>query len=700
MKKQSLFLFGWLLLATPVAVQAQFSYSTNNGTITITVYYGPGGAVSIPSQINGLPVTAIGDGAFRGTGLTSVTIPNSVTSIGYQAFYDCTNLTSVTIPDSVTIIGALPDTVTSILGLAFGGCTSLTAISVETNNPAYSSVSGVLFDKSQTTLIEYPGGKVGSYSIPNSVTSIGTFAFESWGLTSVTIPNSVTTIGDFAFSGCWRLATVNIPNSVTTIGSSVFAGCSSLTDVTIPNSVASIGDYAFEYCESLTNVTISASVTNIGNYMFYFCNLTSVTIPNSVTSIGMGAFGWCKSLTSVTILNGVGFIGMTAFAACTSLTSITIPNSVTSIGWRGFEYCSSLTNVTIGSGATNISEAFVDCTSLTAISVETNNPSYSSLEGVLFDKSQTTLIEYPGGKVGSYSIPNSVTSIAYKAFSGGCTSLTNVSIPNSFTNLDHNAFGECTSLTAINVETNNPAYSSVSGVLFNQSQTTLIIFHEGKVGSYSIPNSVTKIGDDAFAGCSSLASVSIPNSVTTIGSDAFAGCSSLTDVTIPNRITSIGHDAFAYCTSLTNVTIPKSLTSIGDHAFTGCSSLALVYFQGNAPRLGAYVFGWGPGMPFVNATAYYLPGRTGWGSSFGGIPTALWLPQAQVTDTSFGVKTNQFGFKLTWVDGLSVVVEASPRLSNPVWSPVATNTLLGGSFYFTDPQWTNYPTRFYRVHSQ
>jgi hypothetical protein len=210
MKRQSLLLLGWLLLATPTAVRAQFAYTVTNDMVTITGYTGTTGVVVIPDTITGLPVTAIGDWAFSGDSITVVTIPNSVTNIG---------------------------------GGAFAYCSSLTAINMETNNPAYSSVSGVLFDKSQTTLIEYPSGKVGSYSIPNSVTSIGDDAFAyCYGLNSVTIPNSVTSIGDGAFADCYGLTSVAIPNSVTSIGAAAFAGCNSLSSVIIPDSVTNIKD--------------------------------------------------------------------------------------------------------------------------------------------------------------------------------------------------------------------------------------------------------------------------------------------------------------------------------------------------------------------------------------------------------------------------------------------------------------------------
>ena len=370
MKRQLLLLFSWLLLATPVAVRAQFNYTVTNGRVSITGYLGTNSVVVIPDTINGLPVTAIaelafvadtsltsvtipntvvsiGDNAFAETGLSSVSIPNSVTSIGDSAFFYCSSLASVSIPNSVTVIGVnafgsctsltnvtIPSSITVIGDLAFGGCTSLTAINVQTNNPTYRSVGGVLFDKNQTTLIEYPAGNIAiSYAIPNSVTNIGNFAF---------------------------------------------LGCGSLN---------------------------------------------SVTIPNSVTVIPVGAFQKCTSLTSVSIPNSVVSIGGSAFVGDTSLTGVTIPSSVTVIG----------------------DSAFGACTNLTAINVETNNPAYRSVGGVLFNKNQTTLIEYPAGKVGSYSIPNSVTGVGSNSFSG-CTGLTSVTMGNNVINLGDAAFFDCNKL--------------------------------------------------------------------------------------------------------------------------------------------------------------------------------------------------------------------------------------------------------------
>ena len=408
-------------------------------------------------------------------------------------------------------------------------------------------------------------------------------------------------------------------------------------EVTCPTSDYSgfempIGDLIIP--ETVSDNGITYTVTSFGDYAFYSCDgLTSVNIPNSVTSIGNAAFYNCRSLISVNIPNSVTFIDRNVFR---------------------------------------------ECTGLTEINVESDNTQYSSQDGVLFNKDKTTIINYPAqNSRTTYNIPNSVTSIEEMAFlyckrltmvtipnsvtSIGleaffdCDGLTTVTIPNSVTSIGLDAFGWCNGLTEINVESGNAQYTSQNGVLFNKDKTTIVCYPAGKAETtYTIPNSVTNIGDYAFMDCSLLTTVTIPNTVTTIGNSAFTYCNGLVSVTIPNSVSTIGGDAFygvrhivysgaaggapwgasymngsiegdfiyadeqhktlnAYigsggsvtisstvetisdnafggCRGLTSITIPNSVTSIGNGAFMDCSGLTEVTIPNSVTSIGDFAF--------------------------------------------------------------------------------------------------------------
>jgi hypothetical protein len=295
--------------------------------------------------------------------------------------------------------------------------------------------------------------------------------------------------------------------------------------------------------------------------------------------------------TNNTIANG-------ALRDCPTLVSITIPNTVTSIGQMAFGNCTALTSITIPDGVTSIGTyAFSNCTGLTTINVDAGNSAYSSQDGVLYNKAKTTLVAYPAGKTGStFTIPGSVTSIVDSAFDS-CTSLTSITIPNSVNSITGNPVPRCTSLTAINVDSGNSVYSSQDGILYNKDKTTLIKYPAGKTNTtFTMPNSVTSIGDSAFDSCATLTSITIPDSVISIESNAFRQ-TSLTSVTIGSGVTSIGNNVFYACTNLTSIifatgsNIPDANfgTGFSPEGSTGAGGNTLkTAYNAASPKAGTY----------------------------------------------------------------------------------------------------------------
>ena len=396
------------------------------------------------------------------------TLRHNTTPWGFNVTVNGTELTITSVATRAESPSALPlgDALKGYRGADY----TITAIA-----DGASFTSGMFFGYYYSS----PGYHIQSLTLPATLKTIGNYAFTYCsGLTgALTIPDSVTRIGSGAFESCSGLTgALTIGNSVTSIGDSAFAYCRGLTGaLTIPDSVTTIGNSAFTYCSGLTGaLTIPGSVTSIGDGAFSGCSgLTgALTIPGSVTNISSSAFAGCSGLTGVTIPGSVTSIGYAAFYDSSGLTGVTIPDSVTNIGDSAFANCSGLTGaLTIPDSVATIGDsAFRGCTSLTDIAVSAGNAVYESIDGVLFNKGATTLICYPAGKAGAYSIPSGVTSIGDSAFAH-CRGLTDVIIPDSVTDIG-DAFSNCSGLTGILFEGGCPA--SISSSIYLYSATVYI----------------------------------------------------------------------------------------------------------------------------------------------------------------------------------------------------------------------------------
>ncbi len=603
--------------------------STSN--VTVIGWEGASSEVVIPAEVeyNGrtMDVTRIGEEAFMGSPVTSVDFSQAtnLTQIQAKAFYGL-DIADVVLPESLTTLGSdafscndavqsveIPSKVTSY-SHSFSRCSSLTEITVDTTNRSFASNAGVLMNDDGDTIYQYPAGKTGSYTIPADVDTIASYAFSGSQITRMEITSSVSTIGAGAFSYCDSLSqfTVSsdnrsfavssgvllsanstqlvaypagkagteysIPSRVTAVIGSAFAG-SSLQTVTFPSSVDSVGDYAFAD-SALTSLTLNSGLNDIGVGAFSGCvSLSEATIPSSVTSISESSFEGCTSLRSVTwSATGSASIGISAFEGCTTLSTFAIPDRATTINDRAFYGCTSLATVSIPDSVTTVGDqafaasgltevtvpgcrsmgdgVFESCRSLVSVTIaddvamipEGIFSGCSSLDEIVFgeDPSLRTIEAqaFAGTAFTAFTIPEGVTTVDATAFSG-CTALQTVGIPSTLRDMGERPFEGCSSLTSFTVSADSSVYASVDGVLYSKDLGTLVRYPSAAASAeFSVPEGTETISAGAFEHAGSLTTVEIPQSVTTIGAEAFLGCSGLRSVAIASQELTVGDGAF------------------------------------------------------------------------------------------------------------------------------------------------------------
>lgn len=400
---------------------------------------------------------------------------------------------------------------------------------------------------------------------------------------------------------------VEVTQGITSIGDYAFAGLFSLHTATIPYSVTSFGDYSFYRCDSLKELKVPVYLTAIGDYAFFGCgDLAAISLPDTVTAIGKNAFAFCCSMESVVISKTATTIGAGAFQG-SGLTSVYIPSTVTTIGENAFD----------------------GCENLTAITVSSSNTAYASDGTALFNKNKTTLLRLPGGYVGSYSIPSTVTSVGGYAMSDcvgltavtipegvtslgdcsfqGCSSVTQMALPSTLSSIGNRAFFGCDSITAFRLD-NGSSYFSVdtNGVLYNRSGNGLYRVPSAYRGTFEMPASVTLLANYALEGCSGITQVILSENLYSIAEGAFYGCSGLSGVSIPEQVSVLYSYAFYGCSGLTDIYLSGECFGIGRETFAECTSLSRVRFGGTPPTFGSMCF------HNVTASATYPENTASW----------------------------------------------------------------------------------------
>lgn len=428
-------------------------------------------------------ITSVGKCTFYGcTELLSISLPDSLTEIGFSAFGNCFNLETVNIPANLK-------TSFDYSGLAY--LYNYKEINVDDSNNQYSSLDGVLFNKNKTELIKYPQNKTDkSYTVPDTVKKIDSKAFyNNHYLETVKIPSSVKEIEIYAFADCLSLNNIDL-NKIEKIGDYAFEKCNNLKTVTVPKAVSYIGENPFRECQSLEMIKVDSENPNYCIYDGALINKTKTVLYSYP----------CKNMN----------------------TEFVIPNTVSVIPYFFFAYCNNLKNVTVPASVTNINPlAFYYCDNTLQINIDESNPNYLFSEGLVLNKTKDSVICATfGSDVTNYTIPDNIKAIEEGAFSG-CKGLQSVTVSKYVEEYNHGFFYSNT-IKNVYVDSGNPYFISIDGVLFNKDKTELLYYPDGrKQTHYTVPDSVSKVDLYAFVFVKSLRSISIPSAVYSIKKASF-----------------------------------------------------------------------------------------------------------------------------------------------------------------------------------
>lgn len=538
--------------------------------------------ITLPSDL-----LEIGEYCFAVSSLESVTIPQSVKTIGICAFALCPLLKSANIPAGLDTLGEncfqectkletvqFPEKLTgglnSIGEYTFLKCTSLKSVQLPkgitaVGNGAFSTCSSLQSVELPEGLLSLGGGVLG----------------ECPALETLNIPDSCKTIGEQAFYGCKLLKTVHLPVHLEEISSALFYRCVSLKEINIPESVQKIGDHAFVECKMLNGVTLPAKLDAIGDFAFINCvKLNVAAIPNQLRSIGKDAFA-NTALTKVTLPASVVKIGEEAFAMCRSLESAVMPEGITEVPRACFLFCERLKTVQLSKNTTVVGAyAFAECSSMERVNLPATIESIGESAFV-----NCRVLE-------SVALTDALMTIGKEAFVN-CASLEEIYIGSKVAEVGEYAFSGCTGMKNMSVSSANKQLKSVNGVLYSKDGSELIFYPPlNAQQTFTVPQSLSTIAAGALYKCVNIRNIVFSENITKIEARTFYGCSGLEQVVIPENITSIGEYAFAYCENLKQVELNDKITEVGEGAFAYCSSLTEL----KVPDQIAFIPAWLAGM--------------------------------------------------------------------------------------------------------